>query len=159
MKYIKNTGRIALAFTIVKNDREFKIALDRRSLFRDSGNIATDGITPVEEAGIEELKKQKMFNDLVEAGSLEILKEADIKSPEETKVAKLEAEKKELEERLKKAEKADVKELEKTNKNLEKEVTSLKAQLEALTKDKAEASEDEAEASEDEAKDPDVAGF
>lgn len=159
MKYIKNTGRIALAFTIVKNDREFKIALDRRRLFRDSGNIATDGITPVEEADIEELKKQKMFNDLVEAGSLEILNEADIKSPEETKVAKLEAEKKELEERLKKAEKADVKELEKTNKNLEKEVTSLKAQLEALTKDKAEASEDEAEASEDEAKDPDVAGF
>ena len=157
MKYIKNTGRIALAFTILKNDREFKIALDRRRLFRDSGNIATDGITPVEEADIEELKKQKMFNDLVEAGSLEILKEADIKSPEETKVAKLEAEKKELEERLKKAEKADVKELEKTNKNLEKEVTSLKAQLEALTKDKAEASE--SEASEDEAKDPDVAGF
>lgn len=157
MKYIKNTGRIALAFTILKNDREFKIALDRRRLFRDSGNIATDGITPVEEADIEELKKQKMFNDLVEAGSLEILKEADIKSPEETKVAKLEAEKKELEERLKKAEKADVKELEKTNKNLEKEVTSLKAQLEALTKDKAEASE--AETSEDEAKDPDVAGF
>ena len=153
MKYVKNTGRIALAFTIVKNEREFKIALDRRRLFRDSGNIATDGITPVEEADIEELKKQKMFNDLVEAGSLEILEEAEIKSPEETKVAKLEAEKKELEERLKKAEKADVKELEKTNKNLEKEVTSLKAQLEALTKGT------ETEASKDEAKDPDVAGF
>lgn len=154
MKYVKNTGRIALAFTIVKNDREFKIALDRRRLFRDSGNIATDGITPVEEADIEELKKQKMFNDLVKAGSLEILEEADVKSPEEDKIAKLEAENASLKEAVKKAEKPDVKKIKEENKALADEVTSLKAQLEALTKDKA-----EAEASEDEAKDPDVAGF
>lgn len=152
MKYIKNTGRISLAFTIVKNEREFKISLDRRRLFRDTGNIATDGITPVEEADIEELKKQKMFNDLVKAGSLEILEEADVKSPEEDKIAKLEAENASLKEAVKKAEKPEVKKIKEENKALAEEVTSLKAQLEALTKDKAEAGEDEA-------KDPDVAGF
>ena len=160
MKYVKNTGRIALAFTIVKNEREFKIALDRRRLFRDSGNIATDGITPVEESDIEELKKQKMFNDLVEAGSLEILEEADVKSPEENKLAQLEAENASLREAVKKAEKPDVKKIKEENKVLADENASLKAQLEALTKGtEAKASEDEAKASEDEAKDPDVAGF
>ena len=63
MKYILNTGRYAIAFTIMKNEREVKIALDRRRLFLDTGNVATTGITPVEEADIAELKKQKRFND------------------------------------------------------------------------------------------------
>ena len=41
MKFIRNTGRYAIAFTIVKNDRIVKIELDRRRLFIDTGNIAT----------------------------------------------------------------------------------------------------------------------
>ena len=134
MKYIQNTGRYAIAFCITKNNREFKLELDKRRIYLDTGNVATTGITPVDEADLEELQRIKRFNSMVKAGDLTILDEEDVKTPEETKVAKLEAEKKELEERLKKAEKADVKELEETNKNLETEVTSLKAKLEALTK-------------------------
>lgn len=134
MKYIQNTGRYAIAFCITKNNREFKLELDKRRIYLDTGNVATTGITPVDEADLKELQRIKRFNSMVKAGDLTILDEEDVKTPEETKVAKLEAEKKELEERLKKAEKADVKKLEETNKNLETEVTSLKAKLEALTK-------------------------
>ena len=136
MKYIQNIGRYAIAFVITKNNREFKLELDKRRIFQDTGNVATTGITPVDEADLKELQKIKRFNNMVEAGSLAILDEEAVKSPEETKVAKLEAEKKELEERLKKAEKADVKKIEEENKTLADENASLKAQLESLTKGK-----------------------
>lgn len=139
MKYIKNTGRIALAFTIVKNGREVKISFDRRRLFRDSGNIVTDGITPIEEEDIKELKKQKLFNDFLKKGDLEILEEKDVKSPEESKISQLEDENKELKAKLEEAsknEKPDVKKLKDEKKVLEDENATLKAQLEALTKDK-----------------------
>ena len=62
MKYIKNTGRYAIAFPITKNNREVKIELDRRRLYTDTGNIATTGITPVEEEDLKELKKIKMLS-------------------------------------------------------------------------------------------------
>ena len=134
MKYIKNTGRIAIAFTIIKNDREVKISLDRRRLFRDTGNIATDGVTPVEEEDIEELKKQKLFNNLVEKGHLEILEEEDVRTPDENKIKTLEDENEKLKKKLKEAEKADVKKVEQEKQALADENANLKAQLEALTK-------------------------
>ena len=132
MKYILNTGRYAIAFTIVKKDRPLKIALDKRRLYMDTGNVATTGITPVEEADIEELKKQKRFNDMLEKGELTIMEEHEIKSPEENKISKLEDENKELRDKLAKAENADVKEVEEKNKILEDENKKLKEQLEAL---------------------------
>ena len=157
MKYIKNTGRIALAFTIVKNGREVKLSLDRRRLFRDSGNIATDGITPIEEEDIKELKKQKLFNDFLKKGDLEILNEEDVKSPEESKLSQLEDENKELRAKLEEAsknEKPDVKKLKDENKVLGDENATLKAQLEALTKEKEASDDNKADADE-----VDTAGF
>ena len=139
MKYILNTARYAIAFTITKKDRPFKIALDKRRLYMDTGNVATPGITPVEEADIEELKKQSRFNKMVESGELSILEEKDIKSPEENKISKLEEENKKLKEQLAKSEKGDgksSKEDKEAMKALEDENASLKAKLEALTKDK-----------------------
>ena len=136
MKYIQNTGRYAIAFVITKNNRELKIELDKRRIYMDTGNIATTGITPVDDDVLKELKKIKRFNSMVEKGELTLLDEEDVRTPEETKVAKLEAEKKELEERLKKAEEADVKKMEEEKKTLADENASLKAQLEALTKGK-----------------------
>lgn len=147
MKYIFNTGRYAIAFTIVKNDRPFKIALDKRRLYMDTGNVATTGITPVEEADIEELKKQSRFNQMIESGELSILEEKDIKSPEENKISKLEEENQKLKEQLAEAGKGDGKTSNKDKeamKALEDENASLKAKLEALTKDK----EDKAEKAE-----------
>lgn len=132
MKYVLNTARYAIAFTIVKNDRPFKISLDKRRLYMDTGNVATTGITPVEEADIEELKKQKRFNDMLEKGELTIMEEHEIKSPEENKISKLEDENKELRNKLAKAENADVKKVEEERKALEDENKKLKEQLEAL---------------------------
>ena len=134
MKYIQNTGRYAIAFFIVKNGREVKLELDKRRIYMDTGNIATTGITPVDKEDLEELEKIKRFNNMVESGELTILDEKDVRTPEETMVAKLEAEKKELEEKLKQAENADVKKVEEEKKALADENASLKAQLEALTK-------------------------
>ena len=147
MKFVRNTGRYAIAFTIVKNERNVKIELDRRRLFMDTGNIATTGITPVEEEDIEELKKQKRFCAMLESGELAILDESDVKTPEESKIAKLEEENRKLQEKLKKAGKDTSDEDEKAMKALADENASLKAQLESLTKAKAEA---EAEKAEDE---------
>lgn len=142
MKYIKNTGRYAIAFEITKNNRSVKIELDKRRVYMDTGNIATTGITPVEEADIAELKKQKRFNQEIEKGALEILDESEVKTPDENKIATLEEENKKLQEQLKKAEKTDVKKVEAEKKALADENASLKKQLEALTK-KSKPSEDE----------------
>lgn len=148
MKFVRNTGRYAIDFTIVKNDRNVKIELDRRRLFMDTGNIATTGITPVEEEDIEELKKQKRFCAMLKSGELAILDESDVKTPEESKIAKLEEENRKLQEKLKKAGKDTSDEDEKAMKALADENASLKAQLESLTKAKAE--EAGAEKAEDE---------
>ena len=141
MKYILNTSRYAIAFTIVKNDREVKIPLDVKRLYRDTGNIATSGITPVEDEDFEELKKQSRFNQMIEKGELTLLEEDEVKSPEESKIKTLEKENEDLRQQLEKSEKADVKEikkenkeLERANKELEKANADLKAQLEALSK-------------------------
>lgn len=141
MKYILNTSRYAIAFTIVKNGREVKIPLDVKRLYRDTGNIATSGITPVEDEDFEELKKQSRFNQMIEKGELTLLEEDEVKSPEESKIKTLEKENEDLRQQLEKSEKADVKEikkenkeLERANKELEKVNADLKAQLEALSK-------------------------
>lgn len=139
MKYIQNTGRYAVAFTVVKNNRELKVALDRRRVYMDTGNVATTGITPVEEDVIKELKKQKRFNQMLESGDIEILDEVSVRTPEENKIKSLEEENRKLKEQLSaEASKADEKEM----KALADENATLKAKLEALTaKKKNKASE------------------
>jgi hypothetical protein len=148
MKYIKNTGRYAIAFPITKNNREVKIELDRRRLYTDTGNIATTGITPVGEEDLKELKKIKRFNDMVEKGELSILEESEVRTPDENKIKALEEKNKELEQKLKEAENADVKKVEEEKKALADENASLRAQLEKLAKsnknkDKADGKADE----------------
>lgn len=151
MKYIQNTGRYAIAFIITKNNREIKIELDKRRIYMDTGNIATTGITPVEEEDLKQLEELTRFKQEVEAGNLTVLDESDVKKPEETKLAKLEQENKELQEKLKKAEKADVKKVEEENKALADENASLRKQLEDLAKGK--------KASNKDAKENDTEGF
>ena len=141
MKYVKNTGRYAIAFVITKNNREVRIELDKRRIYMDTGNIATTGITPVEEEDLEELKKIKRFNAMVESEELEILEESEVKTPEENKIKALEEKNRELEQKLQEAEKADVKKVEEEKKALADENATLKAQLEALTKDKKDTDE------------------
>lgn len=143
MKYIQNNGRYAIAFPIVKNGKEIKIELDRKRIFMDTGNIATSGITAVEDADLEELKKIKRFNNMLEAGELALTEKSAIETAE-TKVADLKKENAELREQLKSNPKA--KEL----KEKDDEIKSLKAQIEDLTKDKVKLEEAPTEAPKDE---------
>lgn len=150
MKYIKNTGRYAIAFVITKNNREVKVELDKRRIYMDTGNIATTGITPVEEDVLKELEKIKRFNDMVKKEELTILEESEVRTPEESKIKALEEKNKELEEKLKKAENADVKKVEEEKEALANENANLKAQLEALTKGKKGKGKDKDEEAKDE---------
>ena len=134
MKYIKNTGRYAIAFPIMKNGREIKIELERRRLYTDTGNIAFTGITPVEDEDLEELKKIKRFNNMVEKGELTILEESEVRTPDENKIKALEEKNKKLEKELEKAKSTDVKKVEEEKKALADENASLRAQLEKLAK-------------------------
>lgn len=158
MKYIKNTGRYAIAFVITKNNRELRLELDKRRIYMDTGNIATTGITPVEDEDLEELKKIKRFNAMVESEELTILDESEVKTPEENKIKALEEKNRELEEKLQKAENADVKKVEEEKKALADENANLKAQLEALTKGKKGKGKDKDEKADDE-KAVDTEGF
>lgn len=131
MKYIKNNGRYAIAFPIVKNGREVKIELDRRRVYLDTGNIATSGITAVADEDVEELKKIKRFNQMFESKELEFTDVTKIENTEK-KVKDLEKENAELKKKLE-AKPADTKKV----KDLEKENADLKKKLEALCADKA----------------------
>jgi len=138
MQYIKNKGRYAIAFIIQKNNRDVKIELDVRRVYRDTGNIATTGITAVDEETLTELKKQKRFNQMLEKEELTILNEKDVRTPEENKIKELEEKNKELEKKLKEAEKKNTAKEDLEKKTLADENASLKAKLEALTAKKDE---------------------
>ena len=157
MKYVKNTGRYAIAFVITKNNREVKIELDKRRIYMDTGNIATTGITSVAEEDLKELQKIKRFNDMIKKEELEILEESEVKTPEENKIKALEEKNQELEQKLREAENADVKKVEEEKKALADENASLKAQLEALTKGKK--TKGESEDKTDDKADVDTEGF
>lgn len=137
MKYILNTGRYALSFEIEKNGLKKTIVLDRRRLYNDTGNVATTGVTAIEDDDYEILKKlpifKKRFADK-SFGLSEIEEEQAIGKPD-PQASKLAEENKKLKEELKKA-KEEVKKAGDADavKALEDENATLKAQLEALTK-------------------------
>ena len=134
MKYIQNNGRTSVTFSITLNDRAVKVELDRRRLYRDTGNIATTGLTEVSDEVYNELCKSKSFNRLIEEGTLEIVDEktvkADIKDSADKELIK---ENKKLEKEAEKAVKAK-EEAEAQLSAKDKEINDLKAQLEALSK-------------------------
>ena len=131
MKYILNTGRYAVGYVVkVENKPEIKVELDKRRYFQDTGNLATSGITKVEDDVYTALSKLKDFERRVKAGELTLVDEP--KSAEDT-VAELKKENEELKAKLEKGSKgkADNKEAEKQIKEQAAEIASLKVQLEA----------------------------
>lgn len=136
MKYIKNNGRYAVAFTIIKNNRDIKIAFDRRRIYMDTGNIATSGITEIEDSDLVELKKLDRFAKLLETKEFEEVdgvKASDTGNSDELVKAK-DAEIAKLKKHLE--DKAPTKK-ELTEKD--NEIKTLKAELEALKAKKDEA--------------------
>ena len=138
MKYVFNKGRYAQAFEIVVNGRERKVEFDRRRLFRDTGNVAVTGITPVEDDIYDILLENKRFKALIDSGEFELTEESQLETSEKVNEA-LKAENEKLKKELEKAKKeTSDKEVKKQMKAKDDEISSLKAQLEALTADKKE---------------------
>ena len=159
MKYIKNTLDYAVKFKADGKEYEF----DCFRTYSDTGNVATTGVTPIDEKDWEKLSKIKVVSDFVKKGLLKettkdeaqsVASEIDALSKEnEVLKAQLEAKTKEAEangsEELAKAkDEAD---------KLTKENESLKAQLEALKKKSTK--KDKSEEKSDGSKEGDNGGF
>lgn len=145
MKYVKNNGRYAKAFTIKRGNAEVKIEFDRLRIYFDTGNIATTGVTEVDDKDYAELEKFPQFKKLFETKEFELTDQPSTLTTE-AQIAQLKAENAKLKaankkEDNKKAEK-ELKEKEEQLKNKEEEITSLKAKLEALVKTSKKASDD-----------------
>jgi uncharacterized protein (DUF3084 family) len=140
MKYILNTGRYALSFEIEKGGLKKTIVLDRRRLYNDTGNVATTGVTAIEDDDYKLLEElpifKKRFAD--KSCALSLIDEEQAMGKPDPQASKLAEENKKLKEELKKAKDEAKKAGGDTEavKKLEDENASLKAQLEALTKDK-----------------------
>lgn len=142
MKYVQNNGRYAVAFELTKNGRPFKLVLDRKRIYMDTGNIATTGITEVDDDTYKLLCDNKRFKQMLETKEMELTEASKIETAE-TKVKALEEENRKLKAQV--ASSGKNKDSDKT-KALEEENNRLKAQLEALGKKKtAKAEKDEAE--------------
>lgn len=141
MKYILNAGRYALSFEIVKGGLKKTIVLDRRRLYNDTGNIATTGITAIEDDDYKLLSELEIFKKRFadKSCALSLIDEEQAMGKPDPQASKLAEENKKLKEELKKAKDEAKKAGGDTEavKKLEDENASLKAQLEALTKAKA----------------------
>ena len=140
MKYVSNTGRYGVAFEVTFNGRPMKVEFDRKRVFLDTGNIATSGVTTVEDGLYDVLLTNKRFKKMIDEGELKLVDEKALKGTSE-ELDVLKAENEALKAQLEKAGKKNdtAKEDKETKKELKAkydEIKSLKAQLEALTKDK-----------------------
>lgn len=145
---VRNTGRYALAFRYTDDKgREKKVEFDRRRMFRDTGNIATTGITELDDKIYKELMKDERFKKLFVTGEFAEVSEEDLvvdngsKELLEAKDKEIKQLKKQLEEQKKNTE--PDKETKKALEDKDKEIKSLKEKLEALGKDKDEGNDDE----------------
>lgn len=137
MKHVFNGGRYGVAFEVVVGGKERKVEFDRKRLFLDTGNIATSGITSIDDDVYEALKKNnKRFQKMIKDGELKLVDEKALKGTSEEASA-LAEENKQLKKQLAEASKqSTLKEVKKQLDDKDNEIKNLKAQLEALTKGK-----------------------
>ena len=137
MKHVFNGGRYGVAFEVVVRGKERKVEFDRKRLFLDTGNIATSGITSIDDDIYEALKKDnKRFQKMIKSGELKLVDEKVLKGTSEEASA-LAEENKQLKKQLAEASKQSTpKEVKKQLDDKDNEIKNLKAQLEALTKGK-----------------------
>lgn len=137
MKHVFNGGRYGVAFEVVVGGKERKVEFDRKRLFLDTGNIATSGITSIDDDVYEALKKDnKRFQKMIKSGELKLVDEKALKGTSE-EVSALAEENKQLKKQLAEASKQSTpKEVKKQLDDKDNEIKNLKAQLEALTKGK-----------------------
>lgn len=153
MKYILNTGRYALSFEIEKGGLKKTIVLDRRRLYNDTGNVATTGVTAIEDDDYEILSELEIFKKRFadKSCALSLIDEEQAMGKADPQANEVIKENKELKKKIKELEKAQANPDAKAMKDLADENASLKAQLEALTKKSEASAEDSKEASDEKA--------
>lgn len=135
MLYIKNNRDYACTLKVGSGSAERTFTFDCKRIYQDTGNIATTGVTPIDEADFEMLYRDcKQFKALVDRGDFSKTKKSGVTEAANQMDAlakENELLKKQLEEKTKEASLASSKELEEAK----VENAKLKAQLEALAKD------------------------
>lgn len=137
MKYVKNEGRYDLAYTYMKGAQQQKVEFIKRRLYMDTGNIATTGITEVDDDVFKALQDNKAFTKALKNKVLEV-----VEAPKtiENKAAALEEENAKLKAELEAAKSAaTASETSEDVEALKKENADMKAKLEALAKKEAKA--------------------
>lgn len=143
MKYIKNNADKDLLFKAKKGNLEVEFVFPCFTVFTDTGNVASTGVTEISEADYTLLlTENRMFKSFVEKGIFtESKKDVTPKAADTMKAMLKENEKlkkdllkaqKEAEEAAKKAKEASENEGSENLKKLKEENKSLKKQLEAL---------------------------
>lgn len=144
MKYIKNNLDYSVKFTVERNGKRREYFFDCFRTYSDTGNVATTGVTPIDDAEYSDLYANvKVFKKFVDNGSLSLTKKSEANSVA-SKIDDLAKENKELKEQLrKKTEEAatatseETEKLKADNKAKEDEIADLKRQLEAAKTAKA----------------------
>ena len=141
MKYIKSNLDYAVSFSVMDGAKERKFEFDCRRIYSDTGNVATTGVTAMEDADFDYLYKNcKQFKAFFDRGDLSKTSKEGANAVA-NKVDELTRENEKLKEQLaqkqKEASGEKTAELEAKNKKQANEISSLKKQLEALKKAKA----------------------
>lgn len=149
MKYIKNNLDYAVSFSVMDGAKEKKFEFDCRRIYSDTGNVATTGVTAMEDADFDFFYKEcKQFKDFFDRGDLSKTSKEGANAVA-NKVDKLTKENEKLKEQLaqkqKEASGEKTTELEAKTKKQADEISGLKKQLEALKKGKADSKADETE--------------
>ena len=133
MKYVKNNGRYAFAYTYNKGALPMKVEFDRQRIYMDTGNIVTTGITTIADDVFEALQENKAFVKAMKEGILELVDKPNTSTEDE--VARLRVENEKLQKKLNKDNSAKtIEKLEAEKAQLEKDKADMKAQLESLAK-------------------------
>lgn len=153
MKYIKNNLDYAVSFSVMDGAKERKFEFDCRRIYSDTGNVATTGVTAMEDADFDYLYKNcRQFKAFFDRGDISKTSKEGANAVA-NKVDELTRENEKLKEQLaqkqKEASGEKTAELEAKNKKQANEISDLKKQLEALKKakkgDKADDKADETE--------------
>ena len=140
MKYIKNNLDYAVSFSVMDGTKERKFEFDCHRIYSDTGNVATTGVTAMEDADLDYLYKNcKQFKSFFDRGDLSKTSKEGANAVA-NKVDELTRENKKLKEQLaqkqKEASGEKTAELEAKNKEQANKISDLKKQLEALKKEK-----------------------
>lgn len=133
MKYVLNEGRYALAFLIKEGALERKVSFDKKRIYLDTGNVATSGITEIDDKTYKALLENKRFKKLIDSKELSLVDPKKLLNSDSVNEV-LKKENEELKAKLEQAQKQTGQaEIEKELKSKDDEIKDLKAQLEALS--------------------------